>query len=239
MGINITGFFKQAVRNGRLLPVLMFAFFYALLITICCIFIFPLLFPAAVNSNEQGIHHVYNMMTISEISLLPFVIGTFYSYLLVKRFGTEKKIGGETGLSGRKLTVSMTISGMLAFMLVFPFILITDPVTSEGWLRSIYASLLIASLTPLIFLLGLRMNKGKISRLGMITISLVLTFSLPAGLLLRHPWNYFAFISPFYWAGWAWVVSSPLEGLVYGIISAAITFAAIILLYKSVLKTKI
>jgi hypothetical protein len=241
MGINIARFFNQAVTNGRLLTVLMVALTYIILIIISDFFIFPLIFPATGNYGEYDMHHIYTMVTISEISFLPFVIGTVYSYLLRGHKYTieEKDVTGKTGTAGSNLALPLAVSGILTFMPVLAFILIADPVSSEGWLRSIFISLLIASFTPLIFLLGIKMNKGRLFRLAMIVISLLLTFSLPAGLLLRHPWSYIAFISPFYWTGWAWIVSSPFESLAYGIISAVITLAAIRLLYKSAAKTGI
>jgi hypothetical protein len=49
---------------------------------------------------------------------------------------------------------------------------------------------------------------------------------LPVGLLLHHPWNYVALVSPFYWIAWAWMVQSSGLSLLYGFIALAFTSIA-------------
>jgi fluoroquinolone transport system permease protein len=60
--------------------------------------------------------------------------------------------------------------------------------------------------------------------------------AVPLGLLLHHPWNYFAFFSPLYWISWAWIISVPFESLIYGAISMIITFGCILIFFRHFLK---
>jgi hypothetical protein len=67
-------------------------------------------------------------------------------------------------------------------------------------------------------------------------ISIMFLVTVPSGLMLHHPWSYFAFFSPFYWISWAWVVASPAESLIYGAISVLITSAGMLIFYRCILK---
>ncbi len=116
----------------------------------------------------------------------------------------------------------MSISAVLSFILVLPVIFITGAVSTEGWLRSIYAAFLLAITAPFIFIFSAGFASDRKSWTLHSLISVIFLIALPSGLVLHHPWNYFLFFSPFYWSGWAWVIASPSESMVYGMISLAI-----------------
>jgi hypothetical protein len=118
--------------------------------------------------------------------------------------------------------------------MILPVIFVTDPVPTEGWVRTIYASLLLSVTAPFIFLFlaAFGSTRGRWTILA--TISFVFLLALPSGMMLHHPWNYIAFFSPFYWSGWAWVIASPVEAVMYGSISAGVTAAGSIIFYRCI-----
>ncbi len=74
----------------------------------------------------------------------------------------------------------------LTFGIVLTVIFLTNPVDTEGWVRSIYAAFLLATMAPFIFLFtacfGCNRTKWKLYSL----ISLMFLITVPTG-LLRSP----------------------------------------------------
>jgi hypothetical protein len=104
-------------------------------------------------------------------------------------------------------------------------------VPEEGWLRTIFVSLLMSFQAPLLLLFVSSLSGNRNKGLALSGLSVIFLASIPFGLLVHHPWNYFAFFSPFYWISWAWVTSVPIESLLYGAISMILTFCCIFILF--------
>ena len=130
----------------------------------------------------------------------------------------------------------MIINAFFSFVLVMITILLTKPVPSQGWLRTLFAAVMLSLQSPLVFLYisslkGSRVLSSAYSRLFWLVL-----IAAPIGLMLHHPWNYLAFFSPMYWVSWAWIVPSPMEGLIYGSIALIITSAAVIVFFRKYLR---
>jgi len=123
-------------------------------------------------------------------------------------------------------------SSVTCFAVLIPVIFLTDAVPGEGWIRSIFASVLFSALAPLVFLLSACLATGTKKVIIQVLFCILLLITVPVGLLLHHPLNYFAFYSPLYWAVWAWAIGSPSESLMYGSISLGLSSAGIFLLYR-------
>jgi hypothetical protein len=130
----------------------------------------------------------------------------------------------------RHFRLRLAVSVFLSFGLILPLICVTDAVPTEGWLRSIYAAFLLSAMTLLVFLFSICFVSDRIRRKLIFFIAALFLMTVPTGLLLHHPWNYFIFFSPFYWLSWAWVIASPAESILYGVISMAITGAGFLIL---------
>ena len=178
--------------------------------------------------------HIILLLTVFLISAVPFIFGLVFSFiqLACKRFSDKNESVQSTGEKNDLFIIRLVISGLSAFAIVLPVIFLTDAVTTEGWLRSIYVSLLLATMAPFIcaFSAG---SGGSLFRWRIRSvISILFILPVPFGLILHHPWNYLAFFSPFYWINWAWIIPSPTESLIYGLISMALTVAGLLILYR-------
>jgi hypothetical protein len=167
----------------------------------------------------------YSLTAITLISAIPFIYGHLFSFVQMKELQINGREVADFHLPAAKSVFisRIVISAVLSFVLVIPVIYITGAVSTEGWLRSIYAAFLLAISAPFIFIFSAGFARDRKSWKILSLISVIFLIALPSGLLLHHPWNYFIFFSPFYWIGWAWVIASPAESIVYGIISLAIT----------------
>ena len=117
----------------------------------------------------------------------------------------------------------LMIPAFLSFIMVLITIFLTDPVINEGWLRSLFISLLLSTQSSFAFLFIGCLAVNKVQGLALSKLYGIFLVAVPLGLLLHHPWNYFAFFSPLYWISWAWVSYSPSESLLYGAIAIIIT----------------
>ena len=116
--------------------------------------------------------------------------------------------------------------------MVLVSIVTVDPVPSEGWLRTIFISILLSFQTPLVFIFIGGMAGNKVEGFALTKLYGIFLVTVPLGLLLHHPWNYFLFFSPLYWISWSWVTSSPSESLLYGAIAMFLTLGGISLLIR-------
>jgi hypothetical protein len=219
-------------------PVLLIALLSPVIFTIFLLFLFP--FISGLNNHEDALAYgrYYSLTAITLASAVPFIYGILFSFVHLKEvhsFSTERAAVKVRGI--RRILISrMDISAVLSFILVLPMIYFTDAVSTEGWLRSIFVSLLLATMAPFIFLFITGFSPDMNNRNIISFITLIFLITVPAGLLLHHPWNYFIFFSPFYWISWAWVIGSPSESLIYGMISMFIAFAGMLIFYRFFLK---
>jgi hypothetical protein len=105
-----------------------------------------------------------------------------------------------------------------------------DPVQKEGWLRTMYASLIISTQAPVLVLLAELNKEGIISVIVRKMVIWLPVVALPAGLLLHRPWNIVTFFSPYYWCSWAWMAHPINESIVCGSITFGITIIMLLAL---------
>lgn len=180
----------------------------------------------------------YTILAITIISVIPVLLGFIYAFIYLDKSETDRfKIILITPAGKKSLQYfRMIVPVLLSFIIVLITNLITNPVPTEGWLRSVFVSGLLSlqSLFVLIFIGSLASNRSK--AILLLKLYGILLAAIPFGLLLHHPWNYILFFSPYYWIGWAWVCDYPPESLLYGAISAAISLGCIIWIYSHLIK---
>jgi hypothetical protein len=211
-------------------PLLLIAFLSPVLITLFLLYLFPLfsLIPDSGNGFLPGRYYPVTSLTL--ISAIPFIYGLIFSHIHLNQYQSGDHPGNSLNSGGSRemLYYRFIYSALFCFVVVLPVIFLTDAVSTEGWLRTIYASALLAALVPFIFafILAARLQ-GRI-RPSMAFLAAAFIVAVPSGVLLHHPWNYLAFFSPFYWVSWAWIISSPGESLLYGSISVLLISGSVI-----------
>jgi len=230
--------FIADIKSIARVPVLLCSLLSPIIITLLLLYIYPL-FSGLTWAEDTFSHgRYYSVIAITLISAIPFISGLLFSFIHLTESHSSDNSGAEKSNKDSKnhLIERMSVSAFLSFILVLPVIYLTDAVSTEGWLRGIFAASLLAAMAPFIFLFvtGLNGNRRYWKLLSLISILFLIT--VPAGLLLHHPWNYFTFFSPYYWLCWAWVIASPAESLMYGLISIAITSVSMLIFYRYFLR---
>ncbi|MBK8884259.1 MAG: hypothetical protein IPN67_18415 [Bacteroidales bacterium] len=211
--------FISDLRQIARVSYLLFAVLLPLLLTIVLILISPLI-P----------ERYYTLTALTLISAIPIVLGLVFSRVHLKESVSDTS--DNPGDSNYKMRVRIVISATTSFAVLSAVIFFTDAIPGEGWIRSIYAAVLYSLTAPFVFLISIFFSKDTLRRWILSFVLAIFLITVPVGLLLYHPWNYFAFFSPFYWAVWAWLIATPSESLMYGIISLAISVAGSFLLYR-------
>jgi hypothetical protein len=225
------------IRSISRVPILFCALFSPVFITLFLLYIFPLISGFTSSDDIFLYKRYYTVTAITLISAIPFIYGLLFSFI---HQGEYHSPGNNDEFANKDVKwhiyMRMGFSVFLSFSIVLPVIYLTDAVSTEGWLRSIYTAFLLAIMASFIFLFIVGFA-GMIKNLKVLSlISLIFLITVPSGLLLHHPWNYFAFFSPFYWLSWAWVIASPAESLLYGIISLSVTATCMRIFYRSFLR---
>ena len=219
-------------------PLLLTALVLQVIFTLLLLHFFPFISGLTRLDNAFLFDRYYTVTGITLIAGIPFIYGLLFSFINLKELHSVNNAGDlvripvtKTALLGR-----MSISAILSFIILLPLIYITDAVSTEGWLRSIYAAFLLAITAPFIFLFTSGFARDRKSWRIISLISVIFLITLPSGLLLHHPWNYFIFFSPYYWTGWAWVIASPSESILYGMISLAISVLLSLMCYRHIFR---
>jgi hypothetical protein len=215
-------------------PLLLTALLSPVIFTLFLLYLYPFISGLTRPDDTLTYGRYYSVTAITLISAIPFLYGLLFSFVHLKEHYSISSPGTEYRIVGTKsvLISRMLVSAALSFILVLPMIYITGAVSTEGWLRSIYAAFLLAMTATFIFIFPAGFASDRKSRTFLSLISLIFLLALPSGLLLHHPWNYFTFFSPFYWTAWAWVIASPTESIAYGMISLAITAISGLICYR-------
>lgn len=237
---NLVSSFISDIKWMVRVPVLLTGILYPFFIIILLLAAFPLAGDLKEPAKALAFRQYYSFVAISLISAIPFVYGLIFSYRDMSEFpdSAYKVQGMSTAGTVSKPYVRPAFSCMLCLIMVLPGIFLTDPVPTEGWLRSIYISGLLSLMAPFVFSFSRWLAGTRQSWRVFSSISLVFLVAGPAGLLLHHPWSYLAFFSPFYWISWAWIISSPVESAVYGTIALSIGAAGMLIFYRYYLKFK-
>jgi hypothetical protein len=173
----------------------------------------------------------YSVIAITLVSIIPTLIGSVsaFIYLHEKELHPGQSPTTLPDSRYKSLFVRMVVYTFLSFVYVILTIILTQPVPTEGWLRTIFAASLLSIQAPFVFLFISSLPVNRRRRFVFSGFYWILLIVVPLGLLLHHPWNYFTFFSPFYWISWAWVIPVPKDSFIYGSIAVALTSAATIL----------
>ena len=220
---------KYIARVPALLCTLLSPVFIALFL----LYGFPLVSGLTRSDDAFLFDRYYTIIAITLITVIPLLYGILISFVHLAESVTSG-VHNEPAAKDvkRHIKQRMVFSISLSFCVILPLIYLTDAVPTEGWLRSIYAAFLLSVMTALIFLFSIFSARSiKLQKIGFFVSALFL-MTVPTGLLLHHPWNYFIFFSPFYWISWAWIILSPAESLMYGMISLVIAGIGMLILYR-------
>jgi fluoroquinolone transport system permease protein len=200
--------------------------------------VFPVISDFVSLKSDFSLDFYYPVVGITLISLIPMLSGMVYAFMLLDENDTHILQVIAITPAGRMnfLLMRMIVPVVFTFIILILSVLITDPVTSEGWLRTLFISFLLSLQFPFTFLLIGGMAGNKIEGMALSKLTGVFLVAVPLGLLLHHPWSYFSFFSPFYWIAWSWVIENPAESLLYGAISIVITTGYIIVFLRHFLR---
>jgi hypothetical protein len=215
---------------------------YRLLIAMCIliviIILMPVCFPAVSHSIylKTGVQPAkyYTLISVTLVSLIPVLTGIAYGRIITDKtpLTTIKGSDDVTRYVTDSTYIRIFSSLVISFILIMLSIWLIKPVPSQGWLRTLYAAGLLSLHAPFVFLLiGSQADKG-IPMPGLIKFCWIFLLALPLGLLVHHPWNYFAFFSPFYWIAWAWMIKPPLESVLCGSIAVILSIVFLFILLK-------
>jgi hypothetical protein len=192
--------------------------------------------------SKTGFHlgNYYSLVAITLVSVIPFLFGVLYAFILTKEKALPSDyVIANSGLSKKKLLLMRLIATtLISFFLVLITIVLSGPVPSEGWLRTIFAAFLLSIQSPFILLFIVALEGKKISRQALSWLYCLFIIAVPLGLVFHHPWNYFLFYSPLYWTAWSWIIGSPVDSMIYGSIAVIMTSIASMLLLGYFLRRK-
>jgi len=230
--------FKAEIKFIGRDPMLLMASLAPLFLILLLRLVFPILSDFIFQKFDFRIYKYYSIAAITMVSLIPMLFGMVYAFILLDENDMHILQVISVTPAGKKnfLFMRMIVPSFLSFILVLLTILFTAPMPSEGWLRSLFVSLLLACQSPFVFLFIGGIARNKIEGLALSKFYGVFLITVPLGLLLHHPWSYLNFFSPLYWISWAWVSVDPCESLVYGSIGMLITSGCVLLLFRHFLK---
>ena len=217
---------------------LLFASVILFILIIFLTFYFPVLSNFVFKRHGFRLDEYYPLFSITLIGVIPVLIGTRYGRLFCTDQGNDlwTKSNEITEQTRNLLLLRVLSSVIISFLMIVLSVLLIKPVPSEGWLRTIFAIGLLSIQSPLGFIV---ISEGrKTGRLIFSWLSWIILIAMPLGLLFHHPWNYLAFLSPFYWIAWAWIIQSPTESLIYGLIALALSFAGAFVFFREFLKKR-
>ena len=220
----------KSITQSRILSNVILAM---LIIILFLKFIFPLISGFIFSKNGIEIYNYYPIIAITLVSVIPVIIGILIAYtynkqddLIIQVSPSEKIIF---------IITKMMFPTIAGYLMILITAFVTDPVPSQGWLRTIFISALLSGQTTLIFLLIVILAVKKTGRAAISILPLIFIASVPFGLLVHHPWIYLAFFSPLYWISWAWVIPGAGESIIYGGISLLITIGGSLVVYRYLL----
>lgn len=199
---------------------------------------FPLIAGYVLSQTGFQLYDYYSIIALTMMPVIPMLLGLVYAFILLDENDTHILQVISVTPAGKKyfLYMRMITPAFLTLILFYISVLITDPVSTEGWLRSAYISFLMSLQAPFVFLFIGSLAGNKIEGMAFSKLYGVFLIAVPLGLILHHPWNYLAFFSPLYWISWAWITHSLTESLLYGFISILISTGSIIVLFRHFLK---
>ena len=238
MGKIILNSFKADIKFIARDPMLLFAILAPFMLILVLKLVFPLLSNFIFSKTGFLIDSYYTLVAITFVSIIPMLFGMVYAFILLDENDLHILQVIAVTPAGKKnfLYMRMIVPSFMSFIMVLLSVILTNPVPNEGWLRTIFVSILLSAQSPFIFLFIGSLAENKIEGLALTKLYGVFLIAVPLGLLLHHPWNYLAFFSPLYWVAWAWVAWSAVESLIYGAIAGILTLSGIIIFFRHFLK---
>ena len=232
--IAITGDMKIISSNYR--P------FIPVAILLLVIFLLPAFCPVISHSEylKHGIEpdKYFTLISITLVSMVPMLFGLAFGRTLLRKNRLVKGAYREESPGDMSGSVYIRIFTLLiiSFILIILSIIIIKPVPSQGWLRTLYAAILLSFQATAGFLYPGIKDPKKFAGTAMLVLYWLFLIALPVGLLLHHPWNRVACFSPYYWVAWAWMLKSPAGSVIYGSIAVILTSIVITILLKLFLR---
>ena len=164
--------------------------------------------------------------------------GEVYAFILLDDKNMKiMRIEEVDTVAERKFLFMRMISPLfISFILVLLTILLSKPVPTEGWLRTLFSAFLLSIQSLFVFLFITTLAENKTAGVALSRLYWIFLIAVPAGLLLHHPLNYFAFYSPLYWVAWTWIIPSPVESMIYGSVALILTSGASVIFYRHFVK---
>jgi fluoroquinolone transport system permease protein len=230
--------FKADIKFIARDPMLLSAILAPFMLIIFLKLVFPLVSGLLSFKDGFRVENYYTLTAVTFVSVIPMLFGMVYAFILLDENDLHILQVIAVTPAGKKnfLYMRMVIPSFLSFILVLISIILTDPVPTEGWLRTIYITFLLSTQVPFVFLFIGSLAGNKIEGLALSKLYGIFLLAVPLGLILHHPWNYLAFFSPLYWISWAWITSVPAQSLLYGAISMIVTTGCILILFRHFLK---
>jgi hypothetical protein len=205
-----------------------------LLVIVFMKFLFPAFSDFIYSKTGFPINKYYSLIAITFVCLVPFLPGILYANIIKdKRDFQSEGLLTVQDANRNFLFMRMLIAALICFILLWLTIILVKPVPAEGWLRNLFIACLLSVQAPLVCLLICTLVMHKVKRISVFVLCCIFLITVPFGLLVHHPWNYFAFFSPLYWVAWSWVIRSPMESLLYGTIAVILTSGVIVLLFRN------
>jgi hypothetical protein len=238
MIFSMLGKFKSAIIADIKLIYLDYRLLIPLFILILIIILLPFCFPVVSHSvylrTSVQPAKFYTLISVTLVSLMPVLIGIAFGRLMTGKAPLTAIKGSNetTGNVPDSTYIRVLTCLVISFALILLSIWLIKPVPSQGWLRALYSAGLLSVQAPFVLLIIGNTADKRNTRPGLMIFYWIFLIALPLGLLVHHPWNYFAFISPFYWIAWAWMIIPPLESILCGSIAVVLSAVFLFLLLK-------
>jgi fluoroquinolone transport system permease protein len=230
--------FKADIKLVRRDPMLLMAMSAPFVIILLMKLIFPILSVIIYDNTGFNLDNYYTIVSLTILTVIPMLFGLVYAFILLDERDTNILQVISVTPAGKQnfLYMRMIVPVILSFILVLISIIITDPVPSEGWLRTVYVSFLFSTQAAFVFLFIGGLAANKIEGFALSKLYGIFIIAVPVGIILHHPWNYLAFFSPLYWISWAWITAIPSESFIFGLIAIFITMGSLILIFRHFLR---
>ena len=209
------------IFSNRFLIVLVVLFILIIFLS----FYFPVISNSIFLQTGFRLDEYYSLISITIVAIISVLIGIEYGKLLCLICRPGFNLISNTSLETKEnLLFQRVLSApTLSFILIILSILFIKPVPTQGWLRTLYAAIMLSIQTVPACFIFIKTNEQKRERFALPWFLWIILIAMPVGLLLHHPWNYFTFFSPYYWIAWSWMIRSPMESFFYGLIALVLT----------------
>jgi fluoroquinolone transport system permease protein len=229
---------KADLKLITIKPILLSLTFIPFLLVLIVKFIYSLIPDLIISGSRLQPENYLTLLLITVISSVPIVAGIVMVAIFDKNQNTPESLDFRKRALLISLPVRMSEVVLLSFVLVLLSIIVTDPVPDEGWLRTLYVTVLLALQSPLIYLIIANRTCHKAKSIVIYYIGGFFLIAVPVGLLLSYPWNLIAYLSPLYWISWGWVTSTKVESIFCGALSVIMMLGPVLTIYRILLIRK-